>query len=153
MRKKEKDENKTLLLLFSLVLLKLDKPNYSRDLKIIDFLMTRLIRFFSRWTKLWGATEQNQVLCLCKNKHKCAEKLCYHTGWSPLLYEPRCEKTGLRGFRPGPTQTRLCSYRRWLEAWNFVFRKRRDCTIRVTQTKALISFGVTAKLICVLVFA
>ena len=20
-------------------------------------------------------------------------------------YEPRCEKTGLRGFRPGPTQT------------------------------------------------
>ena len=22
-------------------------------------------------------------------------------------YEPRCEKTGLRGFRPGPTQTRL----------------------------------------------
>ena len=21
------------------------------------------------------------------------------------LYEPRCEKTGLRGFRPGPTQT------------------------------------------------
>ena len=30
--------------------------------------------------------------------------------------EPRCEKTGLRGFRPGPTQTRLYSYRRWLEA-------------------------------------
>ena len=29
--------------------------------------------------------------------------------------EPR-EKTGLRGFRPGPTQTRLYSYRRWLEA-------------------------------------
>ena len=22
-------------------------------------------------------------------------------------FEPRCEKTGLRGFRPGPTQTRL----------------------------------------------
>ena len=21
------------------------------------------------------------------------------------IYEPRCEKTGLRGFRPGPTQT------------------------------------------------
>ena len=31
-------------------------------------------------------------------------------------YEPRCEKTGLRGFRPGPTQTRLYSHRRWLEA-------------------------------------
>ena len=23
------------------------------------------------------------------------------------VYEPRCEKTGLRGFRPGPTQTGL----------------------------------------------
>ena len=29
--------------------------------------------------------------------------------------EPRSEKTGLRGFRPGPTQTRLYSSRRWLE--------------------------------------
>ena len=33
-----------------------------------------------------------------------------------LFYEPRCEKTALRGFRPGPTQTGLCSHRRWLEA-------------------------------------
>ena len=32
------------------------------------------------------------------------------------LYEPRYEKTGLRGFRPVPTQTRLYSHRRWLEA-------------------------------------
>ena len=31
-------------------------------------------------------------------------------------YEPRCEKTGLQGFRPGPTQTGLCSHRRWLDA-------------------------------------
>ena len=29
---------------------------------------------------------------------------------------PRCEKTGLRGFRPGATQTGLCSHSRWLEA-------------------------------------
>ena len=29
--------------------------------------------------------------------------------------EPRSEKTGLRGFRQGLTQTRLYSYRRWLE--------------------------------------
>ena len=29
----------------------------------------------------------------------------------------------------------------------------RDCTIRVPKTKALISFAVTAKLICVFVFA
>ena len=34
----------------------------------------------------------------------------------PVINEPRCEKTGLRGFRPGPTQTGLYSYRRWLEA-------------------------------------
>ena len=33
-----------------------------------------------------------------------------------LSIEPRCEKTGLRGFRPGPTQTRLYSHTRWLEA-------------------------------------
>ena len=30
--------------------------------------------------------------------------------------EPRCEKTGLRGFLPGPTQTRLYNHTRWLEA-------------------------------------
>ena len=29
--------------------------------------------------------------------------------------EPRCEKTGLRGFRPGLTQTRLHTLRSWLE--------------------------------------
>ena len=34
---------------------------------------------------------------------------------SSLQIEPRCEKTGLRGFRPGPTQTRLCNHSRWLE--------------------------------------
>ena len=32
-----------------------------------------------------------------------------------LTYEPRCEKTGLRGFLPGPAQTGLYSHRRWLE--------------------------------------
>ena len=67
--------------------------------------------------------------------------------------EPRCQKTGLRGFQPGPTQTGLFSHWRWLEAWNFGFRKQRDCTIQVAKTKALISFAVTAKLICVFVFA
>ena len=29
-------------------------------------------------------------------------------------FEPRSEKTGIRGFRPGPTQTGLYSHRRWL---------------------------------------
>ena len=72
---------------------------------------------------------------------------------SVVIFEPRCKKTGLRGFRPGPTQTGLHSHRRWLEARNFVFRKKRDFTICVAKTKALISFAVTAKLICVFVFA
>ena len=67
-----------------------------------------------------------------------------------LTYEPRCEKTCLRGFRPGPTQTGLYSHRRWLKARNFVFTKYRDCTSYVAKTKALISFAVTAKLICAL---
>ena len=31
-------------------------------------------------------------------------------------YEPRYEKSGLRGFRPGPTQTGLYSNRKRLEA-------------------------------------
>ena len=57
------------------------------------------------------------------------------------------------GFRTGPTQIRLYNYRSRLEAWNFRFRKKRKCTIRVAKTKALISFAVTAKLICVFVFA
>ena len=33
-----------------------------------------------------------------------------------LTYEPGCEKTGLRGFRPGQTQTRLyegCPSKSW----------------------------------------
>ena len=33
-----------------------------------------------------------------------------------FLSEPRCEKTGLRGFRSSPTQTRLYKHTRWLEA-------------------------------------
>ena len=32
------------------------------------------------------------------------------------MIEPRNEKTGLRGFLPGPTQTGLYNNRRWLEA-------------------------------------
>ena len=31
-------------------------------------------------------------------------------------FEPRCEKTGLQGFRQGLAQTRLYSHRGWLEA-------------------------------------
>ena len=37
-------------------------------------------------------------------------------------------------------------HRRWLEAGNFGFRKKRNCTIRVAKTKALISCAVTVHL-------
>ena len=70
-----------------------------------------------------------------------------------VLIEPRHEKTDLREFRPGPTQTGLCTYRRWLDALNFGFRKKRNCTKCVAKTKALISCAVTAQLICAFVFA
>ena len=66
---------------------------------------------------------------------------------------PHREKTVVRGVQPGLTQTGLYNHRRWLEASNFGFRKRRDCTIYVEKTKALISCAVTAQLICVFVFA
>ena len=56
------------------------------------------------------------------------------------------------GFRAGPTQTGLYNHRSRLEARNFGFLKKK-CTIHVAKTKALISFAVTAKLICVFVFA
>ena len=46
------------------------------------------------------------------------------------------------GFRTGLTQTSLYSHRRLLEAQNFGFRRKRNCTIHVAKTKALISFAV-----------
>ena len=70
-----------------------------------------------------------------------------------IIYEPVHEKTNNLGFRPGLTQTGLYDHRRWLEAWNFGFKKKKDCTIRAAKIKALISFAVTAKLICTFVFA
>ena len=43
--------------------------------------------------------------------------LCHLVKWVVAgIYEPCCEKNGLRGFQPGPTLTRLYSLRRLLEA-------------------------------------
>ena len=50
-------------------------------------------------------------------------------------------------------QIEMYKHRRWLEAVIFGFRKKRNCTIPVAKTKALISFAVTAKVICAFVFA
>ena len=59
--------------------------------------------FFSLTLHLYliSAKCNNVTQYNCKAKHK---------------NEPRCEKTGLQGFRPGRTQTGLYSHRRWLEA-------------------------------------
>ena len=40
----------------------------------------------------------------------------HKTNISQSVFEPRGEKTGLQDFRPGLTQTRLYSQRRWPEA-------------------------------------
>ena len=57
------------------------------------------------------------------------------------------------GFQTSLTQTELNKHRRWLETGNFGLKKKKNCTIRVGKTKALISFAVTTKLICTFVFA
>ena len=51
------------------------------------------------------------------------------------LFEPRYEKTCLRGLRPGKTQTGLLSYMDKLESWNFGFSKYRYYTISVVNNK------------------
>ena len=49
-------------------------------------------------------------------KHQTPQQLAEAGFFYAGTCEPCCEKTGLRGFRPGLTQTGLCSHRRWLEA-------------------------------------
>ena len=58
----------------------------------------------------------------CVGSDLSPSKLFGCTTWLPkllskdLVNEPRREKTGLRGFRPGPTQTGLYKLRKELEA-------------------------------------
>ena len=69
------------------------------------------------------------------------------------MIEPPHEKTNNLSFRLGATQISLYSQRSKLEAWNFGFKKKRDCTFDEAKTKALISCAATAQLICAFVFA
>ena len=75
---------------------------------------------------------------------------------SDYSVEPRHDKICIRFFRSCPTQTVLYGHRRWLEACNFEFRKKRysnsTTCIDVANTKVLISCAVTAQLICAFVF-
>ena len=50
--------------------------------------------------------------------------------------EPPHEKRGLQGFLPGLTQIGLCSYRKWLEARNLGFKKKRDCTAQSLHSRS-----------------
>ena len=63
--------------------------------------------------------------------------------------EPSREKTNNLSLRPGQTQTGLYIQRSKLEALNFGFKYKRDCTIHVEKTNTLISFAV---MICSFVF-
>ena len=58
----------------------------------------------------------------------------YHCGMLNS-YEPRHEKIGLWGFRPGPTQTGLYHDRGLLEASNLGFRKYTDCKLFICENK------------------
>ena len=57
------------------------------------------------------------------------------------------------GFPTRSDTNRAVQSQRMAIKCNFAFRKQRNCTSYVAKTKALISFAVTAKLICVFVFA
>ena len=68
-------------------------------------------------------------------------------------YEPRHEKTNNVVFEQVRHKLSCTSTEVWLEAVNFEFMQKRNCTIRVVKTKVLISFAVTAKLTCTFDFA
>ena len=55
-------------------------------------------------------------LCLHEQIIKNISELIENTHSTQAIYEPRCEKTGLQGFRLGPTQAGLYNHTRWLEA-------------------------------------
>ena len=56
------------------------------------------------------------LISFCRIKFLCIDlAMCYQVHKMKTVYEPRSEKTGLQGFRPGPTQTGLYNHRRWLE--------------------------------------
>ena len=80
----------------------------------------------------------------------CASRLVWKSGCTDLIWASLWENR-FSGFLTWYDTNGLCSHR-WLEGWNFVYRKKRDCTIYVQKAKALISFAVTAKLICAFVF-
>ena len=68
-----------------------------------------------------------------------------------LTYEPRCEKTCPQGFQPGQTQT--VQQQKIAKGLKFQTLKDLEGLYYLAKTNTMISFAVTAKLICVFVFA
>ena len=70
-----------------------------------------------------------------------------------MSHEPRCEKTCLRGFPLGSSKHRAVQPQKMVIGSKFRIYKVEEFTIYKATTKVLISFAVTAKLICDFVFA
>ena len=60
--------------------------------------------------------QKKNLVCCSQNYTHLQQFASMEDDVPPVANEPRCEKTGLRGFRLGPTQTGLYCHRRWLEA-------------------------------------
>ena len=78
------------------------------------YIIFFLFFFFFPKRRLWVL---NEAALTCTHNLFLEQKKNVYIPVNPSLtiIEPRSEKTGLRGFRPGPTQTGVCSHRRWLE--------------------------------------
>ena len=74
---------------------------------------------------------------------------------SPIssIYEPVREKTQQFVFSTRSNTNQPVQSHKIARSFKFRVREEEDGTIHVTKTKALISFAVTAKLICVFVFS
>ena len=119
-----KNAHYPILILFSNVLccnLKSKKSGQKKSLN--TFSLAANILKWMRYCTAFLAKTKMLISCAVKSKKPF------------MIIEPLCEKTGLRGFRPGLTQTGLYSQRSRLEHRNFGFKKKkRNCTICVAKT-------------------
>ena len=84
------------------------------------------------------------IICICRERLQKSFS-------PPTVNEPGHEKTYLRGFRPGKTQTGFLSYRDHLESWNFGFSKYRYYTIKSANNKGAEQTARMRRLICAFV--
>ena len=72
--------------------------------------------YYIPWVRIWKVFSGQCPWCciFCCQAADAARTVATHC--EVKTYEPRCEKTGFRGFRPGLTQTGLYNQRRWLES-------------------------------------